>query len=72
MSLPDLLESFFHDTLEVSLPVFTPELVLCGTIVLMLLVRIFQSSVRFDVSWLALAGSAVALYFACPMFGGPD
>jgi NADH-quinone oxidoreductase subunit N len=63
---------FFTDTLEVSVPAFIPELVLCGTIVLMLIVRICQSKVRFDVSWLALAGSAVALYFACPLFGAPD
>ncbi|MCA9100769.1 MAG: NADH-quinone oxidoreductase subunit N [Planctomycetales bacterium] len=72
MTFPELVNSFFANTLDLSIPVFMPEIVLSGTIVLMLLVRIFQREPRFDVAWLALIGSAVALYYACPLFGAPD
>ena len=62
----DLLNTLSSDTLEVSLPLFQPELIFCGTIVLMLLVRVFHWGQRVDVFYLALAGSAAALWCAIP------
>jgi NADH-quinone oxidoreductase subunit N len=54
-----------HNTLDVSLPLFKPELILVGTIVLMLLVRVLN--LRFINGFvLALAGSLAAFIFAAP------
>jgi len=47
-----------------SIGVFLPELVLCLTIVLMLLVRVFSWGRRLDAFMFALIGSAAALFFA--------
>lgn len=57
--------SLVHDTMNVSLPAFMPELALTATIVVMLLVRVFN--LRFISGFvLALIGSLVALFFAAP------
>ena len=40
MILPDIVDNLVNDTLQTSLPHFGPELALCVTIVLMLVVRI--------------------------------
>ncbi len=71
MNLQSLFDSLLSDTLETSLPLFRPELVLCGTIVLMLLVRLFRGDEKapffpFGPFPLALIGSIVALWSACP------
>jgi NADH-quinone oxidoreductase subunit N len=63
-SFPTLVDNLIRDTLEVSLPAFGPELVLCGTIVLMLLVRVFRVGQKIDSSLIALAGAVIALYLA--------
>ena len=55
-----------------SLGVFLPELVLCATIVLMLLVRLFRWGQRADMSYLALGGSAIALVLASYMAPAVD
>jgi NADH-quinone oxidoreductase subunit N len=47
-----------------SLAVFLPEITLCTTIVLMLLVRLFSWGRRIDAFYFAFLGSAVALYLA--------
>lgn len=47
-----------------SIGLFLPELTICATIVLMLLVRVFSWGRRVDVAYLALAGSILALFLA--------
>ena len=47
-----------------SIGLFLPEITLCATIVLMLLVRVFSWGRRIDVFYLALAGSILALFLA--------
>ncbi|MBI3468514.1 MAG: hypothetical protein HY000_36390, partial [Planctomycetes bacterium] len=66
MNLDQLIEFVRHDTVNVSLPAFRPELTLCVTIVLVLFVRLFDWGRRIPASGLALAGSVVALYFSAP------
>ncbi len=63
MSFQELFDSFSADTV-LSLRSFLPELTLCGTIVLLLVVRLCDSCRRIPASLLALVGTAVALYFA--------
>jgi NADH-quinone oxidoreductase subunit N len=53
-------------TLDSSLRAFLPELVLCVTVLAMLFVRLFRAARKVDMFWLALAGTAAALYFAAP------
>lgn len=69
MNLHTLVDTLLTDTLETSLPLFRPELVLCVTIVLMLLVRIFPGGSRVPSFVLALGGSLVALWAAMPQDG---
>jgi NADH-quinone oxidoreductase subunit N len=66
MSFQDIFNRLLHDTTQVTLPAFRPELALCGTIVLMLLVRVFNLGRREDAFFIALIGSALGLYFAAP------
>lgn len=47
-----------------SVGVFLPEIVICATIVLMLLIRVFKFGQRIDVAYIALIGSLVGLYLA--------
>jgi NADH-quinone oxidoreductase subunit N len=69
VNLHTLVDSLVSDTLEVSLPLFRPELVLCATIVLMLLIRIFPGGNRIPAFLLALGGSLVALWYSLPQDG---
>ncbi|MEM8945579.1 MAG: NADH-quinone oxidoreductase subunit N [Planctomycetota bacterium] len=69
MNLHTLVESLLNDTLETSLPLFRPELVLCATIVLMLVVRVFPGGSRLPSFVLALGGSILALLLALPTEG---
>ncbi len=74
MNLHDLVSQVIIDTegaagtvtLDSSLRAFLPELVLCVTVLAMLFVRLFRAARRVDMFWLALAGTAAALYFAAP------
>src|SRR4051794_4590297 len=50
--------------LRVSLERFLPELILCGTIVTLLLVRLLRAFNRMHLGWLALPGTLVALVFS--------
>ncbi|MCY2994057.1 MAG: NADH-quinone oxidoreductase subunit N [Planctomycetota bacterium] len=84
MNLHELISDLIRDTRGVegagifgfspdsSIGVFLPELVLCATIVLLLLVRILSSGRRVDSFWLAFAGSGVALYFAAIHIHAPQ
>jgi NADH-quinone oxidoreductase subunit N len=54
-----------------SLQLFRPELAICATIVVMLLVRLFNIGQKTDPFWFALAGSLVAFWYALPA-GGLD
>ncbi|MCI0366103.1 MAG: hypothetical protein L0219_19765, partial [Phycisphaerales bacterium] len=49
-----------------SLPLFRPELVICATIVLMLLIRVFRIGEKIDPFFLALIGATVAFSLALP------
>lgn len=53
-------------TADSSLRAFLPELVLCATVLVMLFLRLSRLGRRVDTFWIALAGSAAALYFAAP------
>lgn len=69
MSLQTLVDNLLNDTLQVSLPAFRPELAICATIVIVLLVRLFRIGDVIDPVWFALVGSAVAFWFALPEGG---
>jgi NADH-quinone oxidoreductase subunit N len=69
VSLQSLVNNLIFDTLDVSLPMFWPELTICATIVVMLLVRVFRWGQRIDPFLIALVGTAVAFWFAIPEGG---
>jgi len=58
--------SVFNIAADSSLAAFAPELVLCVTIVLMLLVRVFNVGRRADAFYFALAGTALAFCIGTP------
>ncbi len=64
----DLIDATMRDTAALSLPAFRTELVLCATIVLMLLSRLFRVDrwIGIDAWFIALAGSLVGLWMALP------
>ncbi|MBL8829003.1 MAG: NADH-quinone oxidoreductase subunit N [Planctomycetaceae bacterium] len=62
----ELIERLQHNTLQVSLPGFQPELAICATIVLLLLGRMLPFTRWIDTLWIALGGTLVALYLARP------
>lgn len=64
MNLQNLIDELLSDTLDASLPLFLPELALCGTIVLLLLVRVFRGGEHVPSFLLALVGSGMALWLA--------
>jgi NADH-quinone oxidoreductase subunit N len=66
VSLQSLVDNLIRDTVEVSLPLFRPELAICATIVVMLLVRLFRLGQKIDPFLFALAGSGVAFWLALP------
>jgi NADH-quinone oxidoreductase subunit N len=49
-----------------SLGAFGPELVLCGTILALLLLRLFRITRNLDAAWVALVGAGLALAAAAP------
>lgn len=66
MNLNELVDQLWLDTWQLSLPRIGPELALCGTVLLLLLVRVFNWGRRIDPYYFALIGSLVALYFGAP------
>jgi NADH-quinone oxidoreductase subunit N len=71
VSLQELVNKVIRDTLDTSVPLFLPELVICGTIVVLLLARLFRFTAWLHPFWIALAGSLVAFWYALPA-GGID
>jgi NADH-quinone oxidoreductase subunit N len=69
VSFQSLIKNLTDDTLQVSLPLFRPELIICAAIVVMLLVRVFRLGYKLDPFWIALVGSLIAFYFAIPKGG---
>jgi NADH-quinone oxidoreductase subunit N len=65
VTLSQLIDSLVGDTLT-STTAFRPELVLCGTIVLILLLKVVSLTERIDSFYVALAGSAIGLYLVGP------
>lgn len=61
-----LVNHLTSDTLA-SLPGFAVELVLCATILVILLARMFAFSERLDSTWLALVGTLIALGVLSPL-----
>lgn len=57
MSATPILDALTQHDLPRSLEIFLPELVLCGTIVGLLLVRLFGQDRRIPPAWVALLGS---------------
>jgi len=68
MNFSDLLDGVIDDTVNTSLTRFSPELVLCGTIVALLLARLFSLDRFLRPYWIALVGSLVAFGFAFLQF----
>lgn len=69
MNFQTLIDLLIDDTLVTSLPNFKPELILCATIVVMLLVRIVRLGQLLPSFVLAVAGSVLALWLALPQEG---
>ncbi len=66
MELNQILAEAINNTKASLWPAFAPELILCVTIFLLLIVRLFNFASRMNVFWIALAGSLVALFYAAP------
>ncbi len=64
MNLTELINNLLSDTLDISLLLFQPELALCGTIVILLLVRVFKGGQYIPSFLLAMGGTGIALYLA--------
>jgi NADH-quinone oxidoreductase subunit N len=69
VNLQSIVDNLLNDTLQVSLPLFRPELALCATIVAMLLVRVFRWGEKIDPFLIALVGTAYAFWSALPAGG---
>jgi NADH-quinone oxidoreductase subunit N len=65
-----LLDDLIRDTVDVSLPAFAAELIVCATIVLLLLGRLFGSDRVLKPQWVAIAGALAALAASLAQFGG--
>ncbi len=64
MTFFDLVQSSLQDSLGTSIPVFAPELVLCGTIVAMLLAQMFSSTHSRAAYRVVMIGTLAALVVA--------
>src|SRR3989304_2078828 len=65
MDFQTLVNNLQTDTLD-SLQLFRPELAICATIVVMLVVRLFNWGQKIDPFWIALIGSLAAFWYALP------
>jgi NADH-quinone oxidoreductase subunit N len=66
VSFDQLVQQTVSQTVGPTLSAFRPELALCATIVVMLLVRLFDPGRRVHAADLLLIGSAVAFWLAAP------
>lgn len=64
MNPASFITPVLHDTLQVSLPLFRPELALAATIVLVLLLRMLPIVRRLDSGFVALGGILFAAWYA--------
>ncbi|MCH8043738.1 MAG: NADH-quinone oxidoreductase subunit N [Planctomycetes bacterium] len=71
MSFTEIISDLIDNTWG-SMALFEPELALCVTIVVMLLLRVFDGTRRIDSFWVALAGSFVALLLVIKGIGQID
>ena len=71
MSFTEIIGDLIDNTWG-SMALFEPELALCVTIVVMLLLRVFDGTRRIDSFWVALAGSFVALLLVIKGIGQID
>jgi NADH-quinone oxidoreductase subunit N len=69
VNLQSLIDNLVSDTVARSLPLFRPELVLCGAIVVLLLAKVFPLVDRIPPFAIALVGSIAALIAAMPNDG---
>ena len=69
MNLHTLIDSLISDTLQKSIPLFGPELVLCATIVVLLLARVLPLLDRIPPVVIAFVGAVAALIAAVPREG---
>jgi NADH-quinone oxidoreductase subunit N len=67
----ELINSLSADTLK-SLVLYRPELALVGTIVLILLLKVFRVTASIDSYYVALFGSAIGLWFAIAALREPQ
>ena len=67
MNFADLITRLTADTLK-SLPLFSPELAIVATIVLLLFARLFNADRRFPGSVVAILGTITALGLSAYMF----
>jgi len=65
VNFSQLINDLVFDS-KTSLSYFRPELALCATIVVMLLVRVLRGGQRIDAFWIALIGSAAGFYSSIP------
>ncbi len=63
MNLAELVKSLYENTVNVSLPLFAPELCLCATIIVLLLARIVAGT-RVSSFAIAFVGSLIGLWLA--------
>ena len=66
MNVHELVAQSVADTRASLWPAFAPETILCATILVILITRVPRWGGRLHSFWLALAGSALGLYFAYP------
>lgn len=69
MNLHTLIDSLISDTVQKSIPLFGPELVLCATIVVLLLARVLPLLDRIPPVVIAFIGAVAALIAAVPQEG---
>lgn len=68
MNFDSLFNQFLTDTTSTSVGLISPELTLCGTIVALLLSRLFNLDKWISPSWLVLTGAFGAFAFAAVQF----
>ncbi|MDX1965011.1 MAG: NADH-quinone oxidoreductase subunit N [Pirellulales bacterium] len=69
MSLTDFVNSLIENTQVVSIPLFRPELILCVTVVVMLLVQVLLPLLKGESFWIAVIGCGLALSQSLPWNG---
>jgi NADH-quinone oxidoreductase subunit N len=71
MNFSNLVDNLIEDTFQNSLGLFSPELALCTTIVVLLLVRLVNLDRMLPAYWITLAGSVCSFLLAYWQFTKP-